>query len=70
MFQRKNKKTKKDYNLTYDNLAIPEIHTPNSQPKALEKDSEFPSNTNDDTVDIITESVAVPEIRIRKKKKK
>ncbi len=69
MFQRKNKKKKKDYNLTYDNLAIPEIHTGNHPDEAQKNDSSTAADSSsNDTLDVITESVAVPEIRIHKKK--
>ena len=50
------KDKKKDYNLTYDNLAIPEIHT----------QSDSDSNDADTSNPVHTESSK--EVHIRKKK--
>lgn len=55
-----NKKKEKDhaYDLTYDNLAVPEIHT--------HKTKESEENNHADS-GITYDSVAIPEIHIRKK---
>lgn len=55
------KKSKKehDYNLTYDNLAIPEVHTKKETSDTTEETEEKPS--------ISYEGVAIPEIHLRNK---
>lgn len=58
MIFRRKKKDKNDYALTYDNLAIPEIHTHPTDESASEPDE-------NDTVTF--DSVAIPEVHIRKK---
>lgn len=58
--QNKKKTTHEAYDVKYENLAVPEVHT---EPEVEEEESEK-------TQDSITyESVAIPEIHIRKKKK-
>ena len=47
-----------EYNLTYDNLAVPEIHTHEPE-DAADEDEKKPGITYD--------SVAIPEIHIRKR---
>ena len=54
----KNRTRKKDSKLTYDNLAIPEVHT-HEQPEIMDS-TEEPGNVTYD-------SVAIPEVHIRKK---
>lgn len=62
MFKFRKKREKgHEYNLTYDNLAVPEIHTHEPEEAAEEEDKK-PGITYD--------SVAIPEIHIRKKKQK
>ena len=65
MFHFKNKiknarkeREKKNYDLTYDNLAVPEIHTHEPE-DAADEDEKKPGITYD--------SVAIPEIHIRKR---
>ena len=54
------KTTHEAYDVKYENLAVPEVHT---EPEVEEEE-------NEETQDSITyESVAIPEIHIRKKKK-
>lgn len=50
--------TKHDYDLTYDNVAIPEIHTH----KVTES-----NDTASDAPDAHYDSVAIPEVHIKKK---
>lgn len=61
----KNRTRKKDskpkeagYKLTYDNLAIPEVHT-HEQPEIMD--------STEDPGDVTYDSVAIPEVHIRKK---
>lgn len=49
---------KPDYDLTYDNVAIPEIHTH----KVAES-----NDTTSDAPDAHYDSVAIPEVHIKKK---
>lgn len=51
---------KHDYDLTYDNVAIPEIHTH----KVTEHDSD---DNVEESPDACYDSVAIPEIHIKKK---
>lgn len=51
---------KHDYDLTYDNVAIPEIHTH----KVTEQDS---GDNMEESPDACYDSVAIPEIHIKKK---
>ena len=61
-FKKKNEKEKKPYNLSFDNLAIPEIHThPSEETSATDQD--------DDQSYVHYDTVAIPEVHIRKKKK-
>ncbi len=58
--QNDKKTTHEAYDVKYENLAVPEVHT---EPEVEEEE-------NEETQDSITyESVAIPEIHIRKKKK-
>ena len=62
LFKKKSEKEKKPYNLSYDNLAIPEIHTHPQEESSDAKQEEEHSYVHYDTV-------AIPEVHIRKKKK-
>ena len=54
-----NKSTHEFYDVKYENLAVPEVHTePEAENEEMEEDQES----------ITYESVAIPEIHIRKKK--
>lgn len=56
------KTTHESYDVKYENLAVPEVHT---EPEVEDEDEE-----GEEEQDSITyESVAIPEIHIRKKKK-
>lgn len=65
MFQWKNKKKKKydeeqpDYDLTFENVAIPEVHTHKTHEETTENKSEHSSVNYD--------NLAIPEVHIRKK---
>ena len=63
LFQKRakaNATKKTNYDLTYDNVAIPEIHT--------HKVTEHDSNDNvEESPDARYDSVAIPEIHIKKK---
>ena len=62
------KDKKKDYNLTYDNLAIPEIHT-QSDSDSNDADTSNPVHTESSKEKAnISYDVAIPEVHIRKKK--
>lgn len=57
MLFRKSKEKNRKYDLTYDNVAIPEVHT-------------HPANddSNSDGVnDVLYDNVAIPEVHIHKK---
>lgn len=57
--EKKDKKKKSTYDVSYENLAVPEIHTePETENEATEDNGES----------ITYESVAIPEIHIRRKK--
>ena len=61
------KDKKKDYNLTYDNLAIPEIHT-QSDSDSNDADASNPIHTKSSEEEAnISYDVAIPEVHIRKK---
>lgn len=61
--------TKKNYDLTYDNVAIPEVHKTSSTPDTAENTTAaFPSESSDEqTSSVSFDNVAIPEIHIRKK---
>ena len=63
------KDKKKDYNLTYDNLAIPEIHT-QSDSDSSDADTSNPVHTESskEEAEQSPHDVAIPEVHIRKKK--
>lgn len=56
MLFRKNKDKNKKYDFTYDNVAIPEVHT-------------HPAKDNEqcDDEDVVYDNVAIPEVHIHKK---
>lgn len=66
MFKKKlDKENKKlDFDVKYENLAVPEIHI---GPKSEEVQDEI--DDKEDTEGITYDSVAIPEIHIRRKKK-
>lgn len=57
----KKERTASDYNLTYDDVAIPEIHTHKTSPEAKGKDT-------DETIHF--DDVAIPEVHLPKKEHK
>ena len=60
----KENKKKLDFDVKYENLAVPEIHI---RPKSEEIRDEI--DDAEDTEGITYDSVAIPEIHIRRKKK-
>ena len=60
---------KKNYDLTYDNVASPEVHKTSSTPNTAENTTAaFPSESSDEqTSSVSFDNVAIPEIHIRKK---
>ena len=68
MFWKKKKKQevkaeKHDYELTYENVAVPEVHT-----HAPEEAPASPQEKEDEEESVHYENLAIPEIHIRKKK--
>lgn len=59
-FKSKKEAGSHDYELTYDNVAIPEIHTHKT---AIKED------TGDESQSISYDNVAIPEVHIRKREK-
>lgn len=57
MLFRKSKEKKIKYDLTYDNVAIPEVHT---------HPANDDSNSDGDN-DVLYDNVAIPEVHIHKK---
>lgn len=57
MLFRKSKEKKAKYDLTYDNVAIPEVHT---------HPANDDSNSDGDN-DVLYDNVAIPEVHIHKK---
>lgn len=57
MLFRKSKEKKTKYDLTYDNVAIPEVHT---------HPANGDSNSDGDN-DVLYDNVAIPEVHIHKK---
>ena len=62
-FGKKHSEKKSDYDLTYDNLAIPEIHTHEAEEPVDQEQKE-----TDQKPEVVYDSVAIPEVHIRKKK--
>lgn len=60
--------SKKDYNLSYDNLAIPEIHKGDTEDEDKDISSDMVSEDNMDRTHVTYDSVAVPEVHFKKKK--
>lgn len=60
-FKSKKESGSHDYELTYDNVAIPEIHTHKTTIK---------EDTGDESQSISYDNVAIPEVHIRKRKNK
>ena len=56
--ERRTASQKKQAKLTYDNLAIPEVHT-HEQPEIMD--------STEEPGDVTYDSVAIPEVHIRKK---
>ena len=66
MFRKNSKKEeKKNYDLSYENLAIPEIHTHEAE-EQTDKEPEASGKT-DSKPGVVYDSVAIPEVHIRKK---
>ncbi len=61
LFNAKKEQHKHNYNLTFDNVAIPEIHTNKSDKHQEEAPNQHP---------IQYDNVAIPEVHIRAKKNK
>lgn len=68
MFGKKSKREeKKNYDLSYENLAIPEIHTHEQQDEKLENRRESADEIQKE-VGVVYDSVAIPEIHVKKRK--
>lgn len=63
--KKKNTDGKKNYDLTYENLAIPEIHTHETEETADKEKRE--AKEADHKPGVVYDSVAIPEVHIRKK---
>ena len=63
MEKRKIRMERKNYDLTYENLAIPEIHTHEAEEPVDQEQKE-----TDQKPEVVYDSVAIPEVHIRKKK--
>ena len=62
-FKTKKENHKHNYDLTFDNVAIPEIHTHKAEQKPNDKTKTTPHPIEYD-------NVAIPEVHIRSRKKK
>ena len=60
--------SKKDYSLSYDNLAIPEIHKGDFDDEDVDISSDMITDDNNDKTHVTYDSVAVPEVHFKKKK--
>ena len=60
--------SEKDYSLSYDNLAIPEIHKGDSDDEDVDISSDMITDDNNDKTHVTYDSVAVPEVHFKKKK--
>lgn len=61
--------SEKDYSLSYDNLAIPEIHKKDSgSEEDVDISSDMVPGDNTDKPHVTYDSVAVPEVHFRKNK--
>lgn len=64
----KDKKSDDSYDLSYDNLAIPEIHTKKKTVTA-ENDTSHDDNADDShKATVVYDGVAIPEVHIKDKK--
>lgn len=63
--KKKNTDGKKNYDLTYENLAIPEIHTHEAEETTDKEKGE--TREADQKPGVVYDSVAIPEVHIRKK---
>lgn len=64
----KDKKSDESYDLSYDNLAIPEIHTKKKIVTA-ENDTSHDDNADDSNkASVVYDGVAIPEVHIKDKK--
>ena len=63
--------SKKDYSLSYDNLAIPEIHKADSDNEDDDVDisSDMVPGDNADKTHVTYDTVAVPEVHFKRKNK-
>lgn len=62
--------SKQDYNLSYDNLAIPEIHKADSgnEDDDIDISSDMLEGADNEKLHVTYDSVAVPEVHFRKNK--
>ncbi len=61
--------SKQDYNLSYDNLAIPEIHKADSgNEDDIDISSDMLDGADNEKPHVTYDSVAVPEVHFRKNK--
>lgn len=60
-FKNREEKGKHNYDLTFDNVAIPEVHV---------KSTESHEDTNKENAPISYDNVAIPEVHIRNRKNK
>lgn len=63
--KKKNTDGKKNYDLTYENLAIPEIHT--HETEEMTDKEKGKTRKPDQKPGVVYDSVAIPEVHIRKK---
>lgn len=63
--KKKNTDGKKNYDLTYENLAIPEIHTHEAEEQTDKEKRK--AKEADQKPGVVYDSVAIPEVHIRKK---
>lgn len=61
IFKNKEAKGKHNYDLTFDNVAIPEVHV---------KSTESHEDTDKENAPISYDNVAIPEVHIRNRKNK
>ena len=61
IFKNRDEKEKHNYDLTFDNVAIPEVHV---------KSTESHEDTDKENAPISYDNVAIPEVHIRNRKNK
>lgn len=61
IFKNREEKEKHNYDLTFDNVAIPEVHV---------KSTESHEDADKENAPISYDNVAIPEVHIRNRKKK